>query len=350
MAQFLLNCEVETRLHLAPGSTLLRYAHPRGVYQIFVRDLPFDPKGASPLLLVQVVFDAPSIEQAKDVGEGHILDFLNHLAFVANATFHLRQTVLIVEWRPDAGMHPARYFAAVPDAPILALHQDLLTTVAYMQQSDAEPRLRRALKWFRNGVAAEYTDDQFSFFWLVIEVLAEVIKEPARIPDRCPVCRGPLFCEACAATPTHRPYPKQSIEALFQKYAGPSWEALYERAGAARNALFHGGEGAEIEAAIGGSLGDLVDQLGRLAWIAILNQFIPALAGKQVAHLATSRYVHMNMSIVAHMDVGYRYNADDPDPNLFPKATLVSEPVPPERHAPGKAASPPASNAASGKG
>jgi hypothetical protein len=86
-----------------------------------------------------------------------------------------------------------------------------------LQAHSPNPRLRRAMKWFANGVSTRFYDDQFVYFWLVVELIAQNAKDPTPVPDKCPKCQGPLFCETCKTVPTHRPYQKQAIEQLFIK-------------------------------------------------------------------------------------------------------------------------------------
>jgi hypothetical protein len=205
------------------------------------------------------------------------------------------------------------------DAPYQALQQPLLDTVALLQTHPVVPKLRRAMKWFGNGVASQYPDDQFAYFWFVIEIVAQLIKEPTPVPDRCSRCRGPLFCEACGATHLHRPYAKQAIEQLFVKYGPKDELALYRRATDARNMLMHGDETKAIEEALKIEFARLVNDMGHLAWISILNQFVPVLINKRPAMLQTSQYVYLHMTGAAHMQLGFIPNFDNPDPAHFPK-------------------------------
>jgi hypothetical protein len=144
------------------------------------------------------------------------------------------------------------------------------------------------------------------------------------------VCKGPLHCTACGTTPLHRPYPKQAIEQLFTKY-GPSDDGkLYRRATEARNRLMHGDETEAIEVALDIDFADLVNDVGKLAWFSIFNQFTPNLIGTQPMFLQTSRFVYMNLSGSAHMHIGITPNFDNPDPAHFPKVeiTMTSTPRP----------------------
>jgi hypothetical protein len=56
--------------------------------------------------------------------------------------------------------------------------------------------------------------------------------------------------------------------------------------------LMHGDEVKAIEASLDIDFGDLVDNMGKLAWTCILNQFVPVLVGKHPIFAAQSPCVH----------------------------------------------------------
>jgi len=325
MTRFLANWEIESDITLAADVPFIRFDHPAGSYTAFLRNMPGKRNNLT-FLSMQFVFDAPSLQTAKDVGEPLAKEFLDHLAFVSNLKVRLRRLRQIFNWElTETGMREGYYYSdsyAHDDAPYEALEQPLLDTIAQMHKQALNPRLKRALKWFSNGVAAQFRDDQFAYFWFVIELVAQLIKEPSPVPDKCPVCRGALYCEACETTPLHRPYPKQAIEQLFAKYVTDQPALFYKQANEARNMLMHGEEVAAVESSLTIDFSDLVDALGQLAWFAIINQFSSVLAGAERRFLRTSNYVHLNMSGVAHMHVGFVPNFENPDPGHFPNVQM----------------------------
>jgi hypothetical protein len=330
MTRFLGNWEVESDIILPEGAAFLRYDHPASSYTVFLRNI-LGTRNDLTCLSMQFIFDAPSLKEAKSVGEPLAKEFLDYLSLVSNLKLRLRGLLHIFNWEPGSGEREAIYFSrseAYDDAPYEALQRELLDSVALLQAHAADPRLRRAMKWFASGVASRSPDDQFTFFWLVIELIAQLIKEPSRIPDKCPHCRGPLYCPACNATPLHRPYPKQAIEQLFLKYCPTGPDLFYRRAIEARNMLMHGDEVRAIEAALQIEFPDLVDHMGELAWTSIMNQFVPVLIGKTPLFLQTSRYVHMSVAARGYMRVGFIPNFENPEPSHFPKidVTIISTP------------------------
>jgi hypothetical protein len=336
MTRFLANWEVESDLILPPGQPFVRYDHPSSLYNVFLRNIP-ERRNDQNYLSMQFIFEAPSLSQAKAVGEEQAKEFLDYLSFTANTRIRLRALLQIFNWEPSpTGIREALYYsrsAANSDAPFEALDDQLLATLAMLQTQPANPRLRRALKWFANGVASQYRDDQFAYFWFVIEVVAQIAKDPAKIPDRCPTCRGPLYCTACNSTPLHRPYPKQAIEQLFAQYCSDADDFFYRKATESRNMLLHGDEVHTIENTLDIDFSELTDELGRFAWTVLLYQFAPLLVDKKPTFLQISNYVQYNLSGAAHMQIGFVTNFDNPDPAHFPKVemTLVSYPREPWR-------------------
>jgi len=250
-------------------------------------------------------------------------ELLDHLAFVCCLKLRLRDLLHVFDWEPVRdGLRQCLYGTRQylhDGAPFEALQQRLLDTVGTLQTQPLNSRLRRALKWFSNGVAARYQDDQFAYFWFVIELVAQIIKEPTRVPDKCPNCRGPLYCEQCKTTPLHRPYPKQAIQELFLKYGPTDADKFYRDAADARNMLMHGTDVPTIEVDLNVEFSQLTDQMGRLAWTAIANQFIPAMVGKNPSFLRPSTFSSLHLTAYANMEVGYDPDFDNPDPANFPK-------------------------------
>jgi hypothetical protein len=256
---------------------------------------------------------------------------LNHLTFATNLRTRLRDLRHIFNWEPGNDFREAFYFAGRnghDDAPYPFMHKSILDSIGMLQENEPNPRLRRAMKWFSNGVATRFYDDQFVYFWLAVELIAQNAKDPTPVPDRCPKCKGALFCEACNDTPTHRPYQKQAIEQLFLKVCNGSpldGPTFYTQASTARNMLMHGDEVKAIEDVLGIEFGHLVDQMGKLAWTCILNQFVRVLIGKQPMFLQPNRYIYVTMDASVHINIGFKPNFENPDPAGFPKVNVSVE-------------------------
>jgi hypothetical protein len=116
----------------------------------------------------------------------------------------------------------------------------------------------------------------------------------------------------------------KTMTPLFARYVPQQKgsEEFYKRASEARNMLMHGDEVKSIEEALNLEFSELVDHMGELAWVSLMNQFIPALVGKQPMFIQTNQYVHMTMTGNAIMQIGFVPNFDNPDPAHFPKVQI----------------------------
>lgn len=328
MTKYLANWEVESDVILPEGIPFLRYDHPAATYTAFLRNIP-ETRHDLTYLSMQIVFDAPSLKDAQKVGEPLAKEFLDYLSFMTHLKLRLRDIRQIFDWERDsAAGRDAIYFTpnyAHDDAPYDMLTQPVLDTITMLQQQPTNPRLRRALKWFSNGVSSQYYDDQFAYFWFVIELVAQLMKDTSPVPDRCTTCHTPMYCPTCESSPLHRPYPKQAIQQLFGKFVKDPTDIFYRHATEARNMLMHGDEVSAVEQKLGIDFAKLVDHLGRLAWAAIFNQYTPGLVGKTPFLIQTNQYVHMNMLGAAFVQTGFAPNFDNPDPAHFPKIDFTVE-------------------------
>lgn len=326
MTRFLGNWEVESDLVLPPEARFIRHDHPHGLYTAFFRNFP-EKRNELTYLSMQLIFDAPTIQEAKSVGEATAKHLLEYLSFASNLKVRLRGILHIFNWERDGKqIREALYFSrSYPndDAPYEALDRELLDTIALLQTHPLTPRLKRALRWFSTALAARSPDDQFIYFWFAIELVAQLAKEPVPVSDKCPTCRTPLYCPACEATPLHRPYPKQAIEQLFDKVVTDRPEHFYTVAADARNMLLHGEEVSAIEAKHKIEFPLLVNHLGQLSWCAIINQFGPVLTGKKVYFCQTNSFVNYSITGSAYVQIGFVPNFDNPDPAHFPKVELT---------------------------
>jgi hypothetical protein len=331
MPRFLANWEVESDLILPEGQPFVRHDHPAGTYTAFLRNIP-GTRNEHTFLSMQFIFMAPELKQAKALAEEQAKEFIDYLAFASSLKIRLRNLLQIWNWeQPGTFMRECLYWSsptASSDAPFEALDGTLLETLSLLQAHPSDSRLRRALKWYANGIASPYRDDQFVYFWFVVEVVAQITKEPARVPDKCPTCRTPLYCETSGATPLHRPYPKQAIEQLFARTITDQSDTFYRHASEARNRLMHGDEVHTIEASLQVDFTLLVNTLGRFAWTVLFNQFASSMVGKNPMFLQPNQYVAYNLSGVAHVQFGFVPNFDNPDPAHFPKMEISYKMVP----------------------
>lgn len=89
-----------------------------------------------------------------------------------------------------------------------------------------------------------------------------------------------------------------------------------------RNALLHGEEVADIEAAIEYSMDKVVNIAGHVAWKGLLNALAPAIVGKKLNILQTSIYTHDTLSAGVVMKVSAFADPNDPQLDELPKLQI----------------------------
>jgi hypothetical protein len=133
------------------------------------------------------------------------------------------------------------------------------------------------------------------------------------VNDTCPVCRSALYCETCKDHPKHWPYEKQKIRALIQAVDKECDEKKLEMLEKARNTLMHGGTLKEIEEKLPDPKEEIVDTLGKIVFLALLNQFPRELMvekAKDLKFLSPSTFIHKTLTGIGHMQMGVPVAAD----------------------------------------
>jgi len=330
MVRWLTDYEIETHLSISDGSRLV-YVDPRGLFEVHLTNLRTDPGIDTPLLSAQVILAAEDEDAAVSQSREILKFFLDTLAFVSNTPFGIHQIVRVVDWSPGLSQRNCIQFKGFvgADLPIPALDQRLLETVRALHKTEIRPRLCRALKWFSQGVGSIYLDDQFQYFWFVLELVAELIKDPERVPDLCPKCRAALFCPSCQTTPTHRPFPKQAINQLIDRLVLDKPDEAFGRFLDVRNKLLHGEEIRDIETALSISMPDVVDEIGQVAWKALLYSFGSAVDGTR-DFLQVNSYTHKVLRYKCYLIVGAGADPDNPRVEDLPsiQISLITKEAP----------------------
>lgn len=313
--KILLDFEVEAHASLREGVSSITSSDPESEVEVTVSNLSVEPGTECPLLSVQVIITGDDLRAAEKTGVEALRRYLHHLTLVTNFTFRIHRLVRILDWTRGLRERQCIEFAGFSGhgLPAEVLGEEHFRSAQILQKASTSPALQRALKWFSAGVAARYSDDQFQFFWLVVELVSQLSKEPEKVNDRCPHCQSNLYCETCETYPTHRPYPKQAIEQLFINSLPEDGQAFFRFASDVRNAIMHGKDVEGVVRVAGEDLGETVDKLGRLAWAAILNELIPRVPEKQRSEelelLEINMYSHQSLRVGAHLLV----HSKDPD-------------------------------------
>lgn len=333
MGRWLSDYEVEAHLCIPDGSQLL-YSHPQGLFKLHLRNLRTETGTDTPLLSAQLILEAEDEDAAASRSRDLLRFFLDTLAFVTSNRFAIHQIVRVVDWTQGVSRRQCVQFKGFPgaDLPIPALDATLLKTVRALDNAEISPRLRRALRWFAQGVGSTYFDDQFQYFWFVLELVAELTKDPSRVPDLCPKCRTAVFCSACSTTPTHRPFPKQAIQQLVERTLLDKPDEAFTKFLDVRNQLLHGEEVRDVEKSLSISMAEVVDQIGRVAWMALLYAFQATIDGTK-DFLRVDSYTHKVLTTKVHMIVGAGADPNNPRVDDLPslQISLITRDVPREK-------------------
>jgi len=315
--KYLLDFEVEAHACLKENLERIISSHPNGEYEVHISNLVVSRGVDRPLLSIQIIVPGDDIENVKDFGVSKLKEYLHYLTFATNMSFRIHKLIRIIDWSPGLRERCCIQFEHFPgsELPYPLLEEEYFKSIETLQKANIDTAFKRALKWFANGVGAEYLDDQFQYFWYVIELLAQLHKEAKKVNDLCPKCRKPLFCEECGTYPTHRPYPKQAIQQLIEKIVSDNPLEFFEITNEIRNALMHGDSIEEIEKLRNFELSKIVDSLGSVAWMAILNtfrgSFKEAPSAAKLCFLETNMYSHQVLTAAVHHIV-YSGNPDEP--------------------------------------
>lgn len=307
------NYEIRSNCSVVEDGQVLRIQHPRGLYKARTQNISRSAFDRPFLLSLHIYFEAPSLEQAEEIGEELLADCLNMLAFATGAGLQRHRIRQIVDATP--GLDGMRSVLMWGDSieyedPQPCLDLDISRSVERLMEFDYPPAIRRALRWYRIAINEEHPDDQFMSFWFALEILAEYQKSPEKVPDRCPRCRSPLFCESCKLHPEHRPYAKQAIVALLKDVDSGCTDATIAILDKARNSLMHGTTLREVEAELPNPHEHIVDVLGQLVWSALIRQFPKEIFDGNTVMCFPSTFVHYSARGIAHIQTVVHENSE----------------------------------------
>ncbi len=181
------------------------------------------------------------------------------------------------------------------------LNEENAKTVERLFEFEVPPAIQRALRWYRIGLNATVLDDQYTYFWFALEIIAEFRKPSAKVNDKCPICQSALYCEECNSHPKHKPYPKQAIRALLMSIDKECDDKTADLLEKTRNSLMHGKTLREIQASLPDPHESVVDTLGRLVWMALVHQFPAEMFDGSLQMGQPSSYVSYKGTAVGHI-------------------------------------------------
>lgn len=336
---FVANYEIGSDVSVIADDLVLMINHPGGVFKAQIKNIPRADFTTPFLLSLHIYFEAPDLEEAKETAEDLMASCLNMLAFTTGAGFRKHRIRQIV----DADTSSTK---AVRDVLMWAekvkyedpqpfLDNANATSIERLLAHDIPPAIQRALRWYRLGIDASSPDDQFTYFWFSLEIVAEFQKPTEKVHDKCPHCQEPLYCENCETHPTHRPYAKQAIRALMKAADQECDDATVSLLDRTRNRLMHGATLREIENSLPNPHEHVVDILGRILWRALVMQFPEDLFDGTVVMGVPSTYVHYKANAVAHVQTVVPIDSEGRFDLSFKGVTVEAKPLgPPQSAAP----------------
>ncbi len=299
------NFEVESEVSVVADELVLTINDPHGAFKARIKNIPRSEFTTPFLLSLHIYFEAPNLEGAKDVADDLLANCLNMLAFTTGSGFrkHRIRQIVDAEAPSNGTMRNVLMWGerVEYDDPQPFLRDENASSIERLLEYDVPPAVRRALRWYRLGIDAASPDDQFTYFWFALEILAEFQKPTAKVHDKCPHCQSPLYCEKCEKHPEHRPYAKQAIRALMKAADEECDDATLDLLDKTRNSLLHGSTLREIESALPDPHESVVDTLGRILWKALIKQFPKEMYDGTLEMGMPSTYVHYEANAVAHV-------------------------------------------------
>jgi hypothetical protein len=234
-----------------------------------------DEGGHTTSLIAKVIGDAPSIREAEKALRKLLGEQLDLLCFVTQSRFQIERARRVIEWEPNKRQRRLLTYSAVdaryPPSPDLT--EKYCKSCELLEGMNFPPFVRTALKYFRYGCLDRTPEDQFMRFWLALEIVAENTKSKERAPVTCAKCSKNAKCAYCGFEPTRVPMSAGAIRLLIDKITHPRTD-VSGRQLTTRNGLMHGRSGAAIEAEVGVSMPEIVDELAGVTWRAISDPII----------------------------------------------------------------------------
>lgn len=301
--QFIANYEIKSAISVFEDNRWFTFKDPKGQFRARIRNIVRKDFSTPFLLTLNLTFDAENLDGAKDVADKRLADCLNMLAFVTGSSFVRHRIRQIVDCTPDDQMYSCLMWgdAIGHDDPTLLLDEHFINSIERLLTFEMPPAISRAMRWYRIGINSSTPDDQFQYFWFALEIIANFQKSADKVPDQCPHCKSPLYCETCNKHPEHKPYTKQAIEQLIKAVDKNCSDATIKMLGDARNSLMHGTTLKEVEEKLPDPHEDIVDILGKIVFKVLIHQFPPEIFLEEMAFGNPSTYVHRSLTGIAHI-------------------------------------------------
>ena len=228
------------------------------------------------VLSAQLFFEADSLDQEiRDAALDRLVDYLNVLTFTTNHKFKYRFLKRIIDWTPGLAQRKALIYFEKPvwSEAHPSLTKDFISTAERLLAMQSGEEQRRAMRWYRLAVETENPDEQFSYFWFALEIVAQATKSSEKIASKCPVCQEPLFCEKCGKSPMHKPFQTDAIRQLIERVHPDNSIEVAETLLSIRHTLMHGNRISSVINDLPCTDMQAINKLGMITWRAISSMF-----------------------------------------------------------------------------
>ena len=345
MPTFRADFDVRSSLALPEGTGAAALASSVPGIVISLLNAPADQHGHTLYLIAKVVGPADSLNDAADTLREHLARELDALAFVTKTKFRIDQCTKVIEWEAFQKKRKMlvlqKFDPSSPPNPNLV--PELLSSAAQFSKSlPQDTAVRHALNCFRMGLISAQPEEQFHYFWIAFETVAEDTKDTARSPIPCPKCRSNLWCSHCEEIPTRTPIAQQAMRELLASLRKDGSQ-VYDVLSGVRNHLAHGRPASTLAKKVGIELPVAVDLVAATAWHSLLR-CAPQIQGLVVAEVETV----LSRELIVGPDVEFLHDksSEHPDDSAIPQLTisLQTQFAPPpqgiEQHRTGAAAIP----------
>jgi hypothetical protein len=151
------------------------------------------------VLSAQVIFDTDLVlvtkfREIRELATNLLEEALSVLTYTTNRKFVPRTLKRLIDWTPGLVERDAMIYTETPEWDLAepALDEAYICTAERMLSMQAGQAHQAAMRWHRIAVQEGNLEQQFSYFWFALEIVAEALKGPERVPSRCPRCQGAL--------------------------------------------------------------------------------------------------------------------------------------------------------------
>ena len=261
-----------SNLCLTEGSANHKIRHPTGIFSATIRNNPEAGPFAKRSLIAELEFECPTLDDAREAALDHFSVIQNALTLATGARIFDAIVIRAIDWTAGVEMRDARYYhtsQAAVSSPDLT--SDFIDTVERLVAVHDDEVSQSVMRWYRLGMRSQIAEEQFSYFWFAIEIVAEKLKEPGKVATFCPKCKSDLFCQSCNEIPLRRKFGTEAISELMRAVAPAAvdQDELVKTLFKIRNTLLHGRRIDSIADTLPCTEEQAVTALANIAWRAI---------------------------------------------------------------------------------